>query len=146
MSQPRPFILAIDDDRGRYDGLRQMLSNRARVVMASCPGCVVECLEHCDAVLLDHDLNGRDNEWNRLPCTRCGGPNVEKTSRWTLPHIAARGVPVIVTSGSHVDNRRWLYDLLHEAGVTVTRYAATGTDGPEPETFWIGWLWRQGVL
>lgn len=131
----RPFILAIDDDPGRYDGLRQMLGDRVRLEVVSCRGCVSRLLPECDAVLLDHDLCAE-------ACT-CGGWPDRESTREDTPAIAVCGVPVIVTSCSAHENRRWLTETLREHNVRVVQHSANEI---QPEYHWIGWLWRQGVL
>ena len=63
------YILAIDDDPGRYDELRRLLEDRQGGVpvvlrVACCSACVAAHLPRAVAVLLDHDLSAD-------PCT-CG--------------------------------------------------------------------------
>lgn len=136
-------ILAIDDDPGRYDHLIRLLGDRANVSVVACPRCVVSGLVGADAVLLDHDLNGRDQAWARVPCAGCGLAYVEKTTRRMVEHIARRDVPVIVTSASAPENRRWLMRALTAGGVRAWECSAVETD---PELRWIGRLWAWGVL
>ena len=131
----RPFILAIDDDPGRYDGLRQMLGDRVRLEVSSCDQCVLDDLAVADAVLLDHDLCAES-------CT-CGDWPTAESTRHLVPHIVDRGVPVIVTSCSAHENRRWLTETLRTHNVQVVQHSANEI---QPEYHWIGWLWRQGVL
>lgn len=131
----KPFILAIDDDPGRYDGLRQMLGDRVRLEVSSCDQCVLDELGDADAVLLDHDLCAD-------ACT-CGDWPVVESTRHLVPYIVDRGVPVIVTSCSAHENRQWLTARLVEVGVRVVQHSAMEM---QPEYFWIGWLWRVGVL
>jgi len=140
MSLDRPYILAIDDDPGRYDELRRLLEDRqggahVGLVVACCPACVAAHLPGAVAVLLDHDLSTD-------PCT-CGEWADTDDSRGYLPAVAAVGVPVIVTSASKPENRAWLTTRLHAAGVTVRQHSANEI---QPEWHWIGWLWTRGVL
>lgn len=134
MKQP-PLILAIDDDPGRYDELQRITYGRVRIYVACCEQCVAERLPECAAVLLDHDITGE-------PCT-CGEWSTTDDTRPHLPAIAARGVPVIVTSCSDPDNRRALTAALLRGGGHVLQHSANEI---QPEMHWLGWLWLQGVL
>ena len=79
-------------------------------------------------------------------CAACGGwPEQVKGTRYA-PAIAARGMPVIVTSASHPDNRRRLLADLHHAGLDRRRRTEISANETDPELRWIGWLWAVGVL
>lgn len=131
----RPRLFALDDDPGRYDGLRLIVGDRVELVVGCCPACVAAHLPRADAVLLDHDLDG----W---PCV-CGTAHGLADSRGYLPAIVASGPPVIVTSGSASENRRHLTTELLSAGARVTLHSAHEI---MPEWVWIGRLWAWGVL
>ena len=134
------MILAIDDDPARYEYLQRLLEGRVEVVVACCPACVSRLLPEASAVLLDFDLNLEDS------CT-CGKPYAEYKQRSnTLPYVpavAARQVPVVVTSASGSENIRALCQALRAANVRFGQYRACDTD---PEYNWIGRLWVMGAL
>jgi len=135
------MILAIDDDGGRYGHLAHLLEGRAEVVVACCPVCVSELLPVATAVLLDYDLDGGD------PCPRC----FASCALWAshpkgimyADKVAARKVPVVVTSSSSNENVRALCAKLRAYDVRFRQHRATDTD---PELKWIAELWLMGVL
>lgn len=130
-----PFLLAIDDDPGRYDYLRLLLKQRGvdlRVVC--CAPCVTEALSLGPvAVLLDHDLSEE--------CS-CGMPTLTNTRSY-LDDIVVSGRPVVVTSCSAPHNRSFLTDYLRDRGVKVRQHSA---DSLGCEWAWLGMLWYAGVL
>ena len=119
---------------------RSYLGDRVELVVACCAACVARELPAADAVLLDYDLDSGEL------CAACGGwPEQVKGTRYA-PAIAARGMPVIVTSASHPDNRRRLLADLHHAGLDRRRRTEISANETDPELRWIGWLWAVGVL
>lgn len=133
-------ILAIDDDAGRYDHLVRLLEGRAELVIACCPGCVARELPAADAVLLDYDLDSGE------ACAACGGRSEYAKGTAYAPAVAARQVPVIVTSASHPTNRRRLLADLHHAGLGRRLRTEISANETDPELRWLGWLWVVGVL
>lgn len=152
----RPLLLAIDDDPSRYDALRLHLRERAILRIVTCPSCVAEWLPTCDAVLLDYDLDDKGR------CAGCGRirddwyglvgepydasrfrPPARKGS-FHIRAIAARQVPVIVTSSSHPSNVGCLIDGLIYNGANFVR--SHRADSPGATAAWIGELWIAGVL
>lgn len=139
------LILAIDDDTGRYDGLRRHVEARAatgrdniRLVVATCPACVASHLPHAAVVLLDYDLDGGDL------CCFCDGLVTERTKGIHYAgDIAKRGVPVIVTSCSSIENVRRLVGDLRRRGVEVAQHPAFES---ECELRWLGRLAVWGML
>ena len=135
------MILAIDDDAGRYEHFGRLLGGRAEVVVACCPACVAELLPKAAAVLLDYDLDSGD------VCNRCSASydtwrEYAKAIHY-VPAVAARGVPVVVTSSSSSENIRALCAKLRAYDVRFRQHRATD---PDPEVRWIGELWVMGVL
>jgi DNA-binding NarL/FixJ family response regulator len=136
-------ILAIDDDAGRYDGLRRLLDQRPgapALVVACCSACVLAHLPRATAVLLDYDLDGQD------PCAACDGATFADRHKAILyvPEIAAAGVPVVVTSASYSENVDAMIAKLRAYGVgRIARYSAHDT---MPEPHWLAALWSWGVL
>lgn len=126
------MILAIDDDPGRYDGLRVLLNDRIELKIASCKDCIAEFITKADAILLDHDLCSQE-------CTCGEWPDIE-TTREYVNWINNLNIPTIVTSCSNYDNREWLIANLK---VPKRRHSAMEI---QPEYHWIGWLWSQNVL
>lgn len=137
-------LLAIDDDPGRYDYLRVLLrereeagGTRVRLVVEACRECVERHLPTASAVLLDYDLDGGDL------CAACGGwPDVSKGSGY-VGILSTAGIPVIVTSASHPENRMALAAALRDAGVRVDVLSASDFGC---ETRWLGRLWAWGVV
>lgn len=131
-------ILAIDDDEGRYDGLRRLLDGRAPLTVACCSECVAAALQVATVVLLDYDLDSGD------PCA-CGDlpePSGRKASAW-VPWIIERGLPVIVTSCSWPENVDRLVADLRGRVPHLARHPAME---PECELRWLGRLWSWGLL
>ena len=135
------MILAVDDDPGRYDYLRVLLNERGddapRFVVATCRECVESHIPHATAILLDFDLDGREE------CARCNGWIDVTNATAYLDAVIARGVPVIVSSCSSNANRKHLVTQLHERGVKVAGIAA---DHFGVEREWLGPLWVWGVV
>lgn len=133
-----PRLLAIDDDPGRYDGLRRYIEGcGVDLDVACCAPCVARLLPGASAVLLDFDLDGAE------ACS-CGLAPTRFTNGGTyVAQIAARRVPVVMTSASSSSNRRWLARQLAEHGVP---YVAHSAADPDPEDRWIGALWRLGAI
>lgn len=135
------MILALDDDPDRYQHLRHLLGDRVELVIACCPACVAEHLPRARAVLLDYDLDSGE------PCPGCLSSygmwrGVSKALHY-VPAIAARSIPVVVTSASGPENIRRLLGALTEYGVVHRRHSAIESD---PEVRWIGALWAMGAL
>jgi len=131
-------ILAIDDDVGRYDGLRRYLGDRARLDVACCAACIDRLLPGAAAVLLDYDLDTGEL------CGACGGwPEQVKGSAYVAA-VAAAGVPVLVVSASWPDHVASLCESLGRAG--VARHGRISALVHEPELRWLGWLWWAGAL
>ena len=138
--EARVVILAIDDDAGRYDGLRRLLEDRPgapEVRVVSCPDCVARELPGAVAVLLDYDLDGEDC------CPGCGGWRGARKGLEHVPAVVGAGVPVIVTSCSAPENRRALVEAARAGGARVVGHAAEGWG---VELAWLGRLWVWGVL
>ena len=139
------MILCIDDDSGRYDGLRRMLEDRREtgkptplLSVASCRACVTELLPQASAVMLDYDLDGEDGI-----CPRCSEVQDERKGSGYVGILRDHGAPVIVSSASHRDNRSGLVLSLIGNGRRVTEISAGDI---EPELRWIGQLAVWGVL
>ena len=132
-------LLAIDDDAGRYDGLRRYLGDRSdvQVVVACCAACVAQHLPTASAVLLDYDLDSGEL------CEACGGWPEQVKSTSYLPAVLARRVPTVVTSCSYPANVLGLCRALHQGGVP---HIASNAHETDCELRWLGWLWLRGVL
>ena len=138
------IILAIDDDPGRYDYLRVLLGEReragqppVRLVIATCRACVERHLPESAAVLLDYDLDSGEL------CAACGGwCDVDKGTGY-VNDLGGSGLPVIVTSASHPENRHKLASALSDVGVRVELMSALDYGC---EARWLGRLWAWGVL
>lgn len=137
LTDPRPLLLAVDDDPGRYDYLRVVLGDRVRLVVATCRACVEEHLPGAAAVLLDFDLDGAEE------CAGCAGWIDVANSTAYLDAVIARRVPVIVSSCSSHANRAHLARVLGAAGI---EHAAIPADHLGVELEWVGRLWVWGVL
>lgn len=136
------MILAIDDDSGRFDHLRRLLEARdVELFVVACPYCVAANLPRASGVLLDYDLDSGE------PCPYC----FASYGVWAhaakgihhVPALAARRVPVVVTSASYPENVSRLCAALRDAGVLHAQHRATDVD---PEVRWIGALWAMGAL
>lgn len=136
------MILAIDDDSGRFDGLRRMLEPRGvELRVACCCACVNDAVLHgVKAVLLDYDLDSGD------PCS-CGEhlPEFDKGTRW-VEYVAKLAVPVLVTSASYVENVDRLCAMLRIYMPTNVPHARVSAHEIMPEDRWISKLWQWGVL
>lgn len=132
-----PHLLAIDNDPERYNHLHALLSMRGvELSVVCCATCVARPLPTATAVLLDFDLNNGD------PCG-CGAMPEHANALALVDAVAAAGVPVVVVSGSTLENRRALAVVLRARGATFTLISALETD---PELRWLGWLWTRGVF
>ena len=110
------MILAIDDDPGRYDHLRRLLEARdVELFVVACPACVSERVRYASGVLLDYDLDSGE------PCAGCwssyGVWSHAAKGLHHVPALAARRVPVVVTSASYHENVSRLCAALREADV-----------------------------
>lgn len=135
-----PHILAIDDDPGRFDGLRRLIGDRVTLTIAACPACVLAALPTASAVLLDYDLDSGE------PCPACfasyGVWSDTSKGIHYAPAIRRLEVPTIVVSCSHPANVKRLVDALRPSS-RVARISAMET---ECELRWLGRLWAWGVL
>lgn len=139
----RHILLAIDDDIGRYDGLRRYLAEMRkhkpetpRLLVCCCRPCVAAALPNAAAVLLDYDLDSGE-----FCC--CGHLPEDRTGAAFAAQIAAAEVPVIVTSASHRLNRLALVEDLQARGSTVAEMSAGDVS---PELGWVGRLAVWGAL
>lgn len=134
-----PFILAIDDDPGRYEYLRRLVEPKGiEVVCVCCESCTLGHLRSglVFAVLLDYDLDSGED-------CGCGMPPERSKGADYLAEIARTRLPVIVSSCSAYENRRSMTCALQFADTKVTEIAA---NVQQPELRWIGWLWAVGAI
>ncbi len=133
-------ILAIDDDRDRYDGLARYVAGhpRIRLQVVTCAACIRDGLPGADVVLLDYDLDS-----GRL-CASCGGWPEQVKGIDYLNAIAEAGPRhVIVTSCSSPENVRRLVGEARRKGLEVAQHSAFET---ECELRWLGRLVAWGIL
>lgn len=136
------IILAIDDDPGRYEHLRGLLGDRAKLVFATCGACVAGYLTTAAAVLLDYDLDSGE------PCPCClasfgvWGEVGLKGSRYA-DRIVRSGTPVIVTSAAGRVADQMAVAMRGAGHSRVARISVVETD---PEIRCLGQLWAWGVL
>lgn len=131
-------LLAIDDDSGRYDGLRRLLEGlNVELTIVTCAKCIRENLLNAHAIFLDFDLD------SGALCQNCFEWPEQVKSLAYVNLVAAQNVPVIISSGSYHENRKTLLSELKKLNVKVTIISALEID---PELKWIGWLWCAGVL
>lgn len=130
----KPYILAIDDDPGRYVALIRILGDRMEVKVACCRSCVEKLLPNAVAVMLDHDIT-------ESACT-CNQWSTSDNTRIYLYDLKERNVPVIITSCSDVENRNWLYEKLYSF---VPCLQATA-NYPDHVAVWVCWLYSMRVI
>lgn len=138
------MLLAIDDDSGRYDGLRLYLRDRLDhsgkhidLKVVCCAACIDKYLPEATAILLDYDLDSGEL------CAECGSWPEQLKSMAYINKIIARNVPTIVTSCSDWQNVMSLSYMLSKHKVLTAQHNAHET---ECELRWLGRLAIWGVL
>lgn len=127
------FLLAIDDDRDRYDHLLRLVKKQVGLRVACCPEEVATQLRDPNLVgiFLDYDLDNFCRAHKGLKGTTY------------LDAVAAARVPVVVSSANYIGSRD-LYTALKDAGVSV--FFAPASETRDPEFSWLGFFWSEGAL